>query len=124
MVTSLVWKCVITSLKEGIPRAALESMASGLPMVATRVNGTREVVRHGETGFLVEVGDVDALAAALEQLAADPALRERMGERGRQVVRAEFDEALIVRRLERIYSDSLTRVGIPVPASLTQEAQA
>ena len=115
---------VLTSLKEGIPRAALEAMASGLPMVATRVNGTREVVRHGETGFLVDTGDVAGLADALERLAGDPGLRDRMGERGREVVRAEFDEALIVRRLERLYSDCLTRRGIPVPASLTEEVQA
>jgi len=115
---------VLTSLKEGIPRAALESMASGLPMVATRVNGTREVVRHGDTGFLVDVGDVAGLAAAFERLAVDPELRLRMGERGREVVREEFDEAIIVRRLERLYSESLQRRGIPVPPSLTKEAQA
>ena len=115
---------VLTSLKEGIPRAALESMASGLPMVATRVNGSREVVRDGETGFLVDVGDVAGLAAALERLAADPGLRMRMGERGREVVRAEFDESIIVRRLERLYGDCLTRRGIPVPPALNKEAQA
>jgi glycosyltransferase involved in cell wall biosynthesis len=115
---------VLTSLKEGIPRAALESMAAGLPMVATRVNGTREVVRDGDTGFLVDVGDVDGCAAAFERLAADPELRARMGERGRDVVRAEFDESIIVRRLQRLYSESLLRRGIPVPASLSSEVQA
>jgi glycosyltransferase involved in cell wall biosynthesis len=115
---------VLTSLKEGIPRAALESMVVGLPMVATRVNGTREVVRHGDTGFLVETGDVRALAEALERLARDPALRARMGERGRDVVRAEFDEAVIVRRLERMYRDCLTRRGIRVPAALAREVNA
>ena len=115
---------VLTSLKEGIPRAALESMASGLPMVATRVNGSREVVRDGDTGFLVDVGDVAGLTAALERLARDPELRMRMGERGREVVRAEFDEAIIVRRLARLYGESLTRRGIPVPPALKKEAQA
>ena len=115
---------VLTSHKEGIPRAALESMASGLPMVATNVNGTREVVRHGETGFLVEVGDAEGLAVALERLALDARLRITMGERGRQVVRSEFDEAIIVRRLQRIYSECLLRRGIPVPASLAKEVQA
>jgi glycosyltransferase involved in cell wall biosynthesis len=114
----------LTSLKEGIPRAALEAMVVGLPVVATRVNGTREVVRHGETGFLVDVGDSRALADAIERLARDPELRTRMGERGREVVRTEFDEAMIVRRLERMYRDCLTRRGIRVPASLAQEVNA
>ena len=115
---------VLTSLKEGIPRAALEAMAVGLPMVATRVTGTREVVRDGETGILVDVGDAPALAAALERLIDDPALRARMGARGREVVRAEYDEALIVRRLERVYRVSLERRGIGVPAALASEVRA
>jgi len=115
---------VLTSLKEGIPRAALESMVVGLPMVATRVNGTREVVRDGETGVLVEVGDVTGLADALERLAADPDLRARFGARGREVVLTEFDEALVIRRLERVYRDSLTRIGIRVPAALAAEVKA
>ena len=115
---------VLTSLKEGIPRAALEAMAAGLPMVATRVTGTREVVRDGEIGFLVDVGDASALADALARLIDDPALRARMGARGRDVVRAEYDEALIVRRLERVYRVSLERRGIGVPAALEREVRA
>jgi glycosyltransferase involved in cell wall biosynthesis len=115
---------VLTSLKEGIPRAAIEAMAAGLPMVATRVTGTREVVRDGETGFLVDVGEPAALANALARLIDDPALRERMGARGREVARAEFDEALIVRRLERVYRASLERRGIGVPAALAGEVHA
>ena len=115
---------VLTSLKEGIPRAAIEAMAAGLPMVATRVTGTREVVRDGDTGFLVDVGEPAALADALARLIDDPTLRARMGSRGRDVVRAEYDEALIVRRLERVYRASLERRGIGVPAGLANEVHA
>ena len=115
---------VLTSLKEGIPRAALEAMAAGLPFVATRVTGTKEVVRHGDTGLLVELGDARGLAAALERLIDDPALRSHMGARGREVVRAEFDEAEIVSRLEHIYRDGLERRGIGVPAALAHEVSA
>ena len=115
---------VLTSLKEGIPRAAVEAMASGLPMVATRVTGTREVVRDGDTGFLVDVDDADGLAKSLARLVDDPALRARMGARGREVARAEFDEALIVRRLEHVYRASLERRGIGVPAALATEVRA
>ena len=115
---------VLTSLKEGIPRAAVEAMAAGLPMVATRVTGTREVVRDGDTGFLVDVDDAAGCAEALARLADDPALRARMGARGREVAREEFDEALIVRRLERVYRASLERRGIGVPAALATEVRA
>jgi glycosyltransferase involved in cell wall biosynthesis len=99
-------------------------MAAGLPMVATRVTGTREVVRDGDTGFLVDVDDVAGFAGTLAQLADDPALRARMGARGREVARAEFDEAIIVRRLERVYRASLERRGIGVPAELANQGRA
>lgn len=115
---------VLTSLKEGIPRAALEAMAAGLPMVATRVTGTREVVRDGDTGFLVDVDDADGFAGALARLADDPALRAGMGARGREVARAEYDEAIIVRRLEHVYRTSLERRGIGVPATLASGGRA
>jgi glycosyltransferase involved in cell wall biosynthesis len=109
---------VLTSLKEGIPRAALESMAAGLPVVATRVTGTREVVRDGETGALVDVDDVAGLAAALASLIHNPSLRERWGARGRQVVAAAFDEADIVRNLAHAYHTQLQHRGRACPASL------
>lgn len=115
---------VLTSRKEGIPRAALEAMAVGLPVVATRVIGTREVVRDGDTGVLVELDDAGALADALVRLMSDPALRTSMGTRGREVVEAEFDEAQVVTRLERMYRDSLVRRGIRVPAALAHEVKA
>ena len=114
----------LTSLKEGIPRAALEAMVVGLPVVATRVNGTREVVRDGDTGILVEVGDVAGLADALERLLVNPALRAHMGDRGRRVVTAEYDEADIVNNLERIYREALSRRGIASHPSVSQEVSA
>ena len=115
---------VLTSRKEGIPRAALEAMAVGRPVVATRVTGTREVVRDGDTGLLVEIDDVPALAAALSRLLSRPDERARMGARGREVVESEFDEAEIVRRIERAYRDGLGLRGIPVPAALAREVRA
>lgn len=114
----------LTSLKEGIPRAVLEAMAVGLPVVATNVTGTREVVRNGETGFLVSPHDPRPLAAALERLIDDPALRERMGARGRDVVRSGFDEAEIVRNLERVYRDAWTHRGRGLRALPAREAKA
>jgi glycosyltransferase involved in cell wall biosynthesis len=71
-----------TGDEEGLPVAILEAMAHGLPVVATRHAGIPEAVVHGETGLLVEEGDVGAMAAAIARLAADPDERERMGAAG------------------------------------------
>lgn len=75
---------VVPSASESFGLAALEALAAGLPVVATRVGGLPEVVREGETGLLAEVGDVDRIAAHLRTLADDAALRARMGAAGRE----------------------------------------
>ena len=62
------------SLHEGLPYVLLEAMSFGVPIVASRVGGLAEVLRHDETGLLVEVGDVGGLARALARLAGDPDL--------------------------------------------------
>ncbi len=110
---------VLTSLKEGVPRAVLEAMAMGIPVVATRVTGTREAVRHGETGLLVGLDDAVALADALAGLAADPARRERMGARAREVAEEEYDESVIVAALEKTYRTLVraAEAAAPVKAS-------
>ena len=110
---------VLTSIKEGIPRAALEAMASGVPVVATRVPGTAEAVWHGETGLLVPLGDAAELAAALALLIGDPALRGAMGARGRVVALRNFDERAVIGTLRWIYRARLlapggvTRISFP-----------
>jgi glycosyltransferase involved in cell wall biosynthesis len=71
------------SLEEGFGLPVVEAMASGLPVVASRVGGIPEIVLDGVTGLLVPAGDPDALAAAIEQLLADPELALRMGAAGR-----------------------------------------
>src|SRR6185503_16362756 len=70
---------VLPSANEGTPVSAIEALATGRPVVATRVGGVPDVVREGEDGFLVEVGDVEAMADRLALLANDPELRARMG---------------------------------------------
>ena len=75
---------VLPSGNEGTPVSVIEALAAGRPAVATRVGGTPDVIRDGVDGFLVEVGDTDALAAASADLARDPELRRRMGESGRE----------------------------------------
>ena len=74
------------SLLEGMPLAVLEAMACGLPVVATPVSGTAELVRDGENGFLVRPADPGALAEAILRLMEDEPLREAQGRRGRWLV--------------------------------------
>ena len=78
---------VLPSLAEGMPNVVLEAMGSGLAVAATKVAGSEELVHQGENGFLVAPKDVHALAAALLDLINDPALRERMGQRGKEIAR-------------------------------------
>jgi len=98
---------VLTSNQEAPPRAVLEAMAMGIPVVATRVTGTHEAVRHGETGLTVEPGDVDSLAGALALLIGDPDLRAAMGARGRAVAVRSFDERTVIGTLRWIYRAKL-----------------
>jgi glycosyltransferase involved in cell wall biosynthesis len=83
---------------EGLPMSIIEAMLTGLPVVATDIRGPREQVVHGETGLLVPAQRSGPLGAALARLAADPALRARMGAAGRARALEHFDEAKIVAR--------------------------
>jgi glycosyltransferase involved in cell wall biosynthesis len=82
---------VPTRAPEAFGVAAVEAAATGLPVVASATGGLPEVVVDGETGFLVPTGDVDAIAERLARLAADPALRARMGAAGRRLVAARYE---------------------------------
>jgi glycosyltransferase involved in cell wall biosynthesis len=77
--------------REGIPVALMEAMATGLPVVASRLSGIPELVEHDKSGLLVEPGDVDGLADAIELLCSEPALRKRLGRAAREKVLSEFD---------------------------------
>jgi len=78
--------------KEGLPNVLLESMAMSTPVVSTRLAGTPEVVHEGETGLLVEPGDVEALAGAIERIWADREAYERMAAAGRALMENEHDK--------------------------------
>gem|GEM_PF-1366242 len=92
---------VLPSDAEGTSNALLEAMASAVPVVATRVGGTVELVEHDVHGLLVPPGDAAALAGALERVLSDRALRERLGQAGRQHVETNYDlDQVATRHLE------------------------
>ena len=98
---------VLSSISEGVSLTLLEAMATGLPVAATCVGGTPEVVRDGDTGLLVKPRDPAALAAALLRLQRDDDATQRMGTAGRRLVEARFDVRRMVERYERLYLDSI-----------------
>jgi glycosyltransferase involved in cell wall biosynthesis len=93
---------VQASVAEGMPNSVLEAMATALPVVATAVGGTPEVVLEGETGLLVPPRDPFALADAMLKLLADPGLAEAFGRAGRARVEAHFGEDRMRERLEAL----------------------
>ena len=98
---------VLPSRHEGMPLAALEAMEAGLPVVATRVIGSAEVVEDGRTGALVRPGDPAALGAAVARLLADPALRRRQGAAGRRRYEACFTRERMAAETAEVYESVL-----------------
>lgn len=94
---------LLTSRHEGLPNAVMESLAAGVPVVATAVGGTVELVDDGVEGLLVPSDDDASLAAAILRLVHDPKLRQRMGEAGRQRIASQFAVSRMVSQTEEIY---------------------
>lgn len=103
---------VLTSRYEGIPRALMESMVLGIPVIATNVPGSRTLIRSGENGILVEHNDVPALAAAIRSLIENPEQASRLANQGKQTVLREYDEYKVAARVEEVYRQVLD-TGLP-----------
>lgn len=102
----------LPSLSEGISNVVLEAMATGLPVVATAVGGNPELVRHGETGWLVPPADPDALAEVLVALASDPGKARMLGNAGRADVEARFSMHAMVSSYQALYDRLLQRDSV------------
>ena len=81
---------LLPSLRDGLPNSLLEGLACGCATIATKVGGMPDVVEHGVNGWLVEPGEVEELATAVSHLLAEPELRQKLSENGRQTSMADF----------------------------------
>lgn len=108
---------LLPSANEGTPVVAIEALAAERPVVATRVGGVPDVVRDGVDGFLVDVGDVDGLAARLAELSRDPELRRRFGEAGREAVVPRYRVSRLIDDVDALYRELLTAAGIAPPSA-------
>lgn len=94
---------ILPSLWEGLSVALLEAMSTGIPVVATDVSGTRELIIEGETGFLVPPGDPDALADAIVRAVRDRSVSDSRARRARTLVSARFSGAAQADRLLQVF---------------------
>jgi glycosyltransferase involved in cell wall biosynthesis len=100
------------SLREGLPRALPQALAAAKPVVAYDCDGAREVCLDGQTGFLVQPGDLTALKNRLLQLASDAALREKLGRSGQDFVRENFAVKKMVDAIYNLYLKLAAERGI------------
>lgn len=116
---------VLPSLSEGLSNVVLEAMAAGVPVVATSVGGTPELLEDGVTGLLVPPRDPAALAQAIGSLLEDPARGRSIGQAGRQRVAERFSLEATLRQTEQLYERLLLRAGeglrVPVAAVRDEE---
>lgn len=100
---------VHTSLREGLARTLPQALLAGVPVISYDIDGAGEVVRDGETGYLLPPKDVAGLAVAIGRLAGDATLRRRMGMAGRKLCLERFDHRVMTAQIRAIYERFLAR---------------
>nr|WP_276509977.1 glycosyltransferase [Hyphomicrobium sulfonivorans] len=99
----------LPSYREGLPKSLLEAMSCGKPCITTNVTGCRDAVRDQDNGLLVPARDAAELRTAVKKMLADPAMRERMGTRGRQRALEEFGLQRISNLTFDVYSQLISK---------------
>jgi glycosyltransferase involved in cell wall biosynthesis len=115
---------VLPTWGEGISNALLEAMGAGLPCIATRVSGNIEVVRHNDTGLLVEPGQPLALAEAAARLLEDTTLRNTIARNARRRVQTAYAVTQMVADYRRLFTHLVTKGTVPAGLSAGDDADA
>ncbi len=102
---------VITSKQEALCLSLIESMSAGVPVVGTDSGGVSEVIRHGESGYLVAVGDDAALAERILELLVDRSTYESMSKKGMQLARSLFTAKNMAQKIEKLYTEAQEYAG-------------
>ncbi len=100
---------VSSSISEGLPLSAIQAMAAGLPLLATRVGGYEELVTHGKNGWLVEPGQSELLAKAILQLKENEKLRQELADDSQHHVTDVFDVSAMLKSYTAVYDGILTK---------------
>ena len=94
---------VHTSLREGLARALPQALISGKPVISYDIDGAKEVVLNGTTGFLVPPKEIDSLAKAMSILAMSSQMRNEMGRKGREMFTEQFRHETMTQKIRELY---------------------
>ena len=98
---------LLSSTSEGFSIATIQAMAAGLPVIVTRSGGPEEIVTHGQNGWMIEAGNPEAIAGAIEKLSADHELTEMLASNGREHAIETFDLDTMLQAYETIYDECI-----------------
>ena len=115
---------VLASLNEGMSMVALEALASARPAIVTEVGALPKLVRHEETGLLVQPADVEGLAQAILSLVRNPELRARLGRNGKAWVQQRFSAQVMAQNYSRVYEGLLKEKGSALDSVALKDSQA
>ena len=105
---------VLPSLWEGLPIALLEAMAMGKAIIASEVDGTKEIITHRENGYLIQTDQLlENLVKAMIQVSADSGLRETLSRNARKTIAERFDAGFMTRKIEKVYLEILEKQKQP-----------
>jgi len=107
LINSVNIVCLPTQYGEGVPRILIEGAACGRALIATDVQGCREIILNGKNGLLVTPGNQNELTAALRRLINEPATRKAMGGQGRRLVENKYSASIVIEQTLETYQQSL-----------------
>jgi glycosyltransferase involved in cell wall biosynthesis len=108
---SISYACVLTSTAEGFSNSILEYMSAAKPVVTTNVGGAGEAIIDGETGYLIESGDVEGLEKCLAELLENPETANEMGKKAKKIVEEKFSTETQLKNLVNFYQSCINEKG-------------